>query len=316
MHRLLLADDELVIVLQQLEEILTSLGYDVVGTATTGSDAVTMAGDLTPDLVLMDIAMPGESAGTVDSISEQLGIPIVFLTPDTEAPPTDRESQQAPLGYIFKPFQKRQIKAALEIALHKKNPEQLLKNASNHVESQVDARIDELSSENERLRAQIAEKEDLLRSQKKRASEMKQRAIHSEEMNAATEILLLRKDKDREELEDKLMLNIRELVMPYIKRLKESKVTNKQSIYIDIIESNIKNATQPIISGMSNIFLRLTPTEIKVANLLKQDKVTKDIASLMGLSPRTIEAYRSSIRRKFDIKKRNINLKTFLLSKH
>ncbi|MEE8400510.1 MAG: helix-turn-helix transcriptional regulator, partial [Desulfobacterales bacterium] len=96
----------------------------------------------------------------------------------------------------------------------------------------------------------------------------------------------------------------------------ESKVTNKQSIYIDIIESNIKNATQPIISGMSNIFLRLTPTEIKVANLLKQDKVTKDIASLMGLSPRTIEAYRSSIRRKFDIKKRNINLKTFLLSKH
>lgn len=317
MHRLLLADDEVVITLQQLEEILASLGYDVVGTASTGPDAVKMAGDLMPDLVLMDIAMPGKSdgIGAADTIREQLGIPIVFLTAYADAP-LIRSSEVVPFGYVFKPFRKWQIRAALEIALHRKNLEQQIQDASNDVESQVTIRTNALSSMNKKLRAQIAGKDDLLRSLRRREKELEERAINFEEMNSATEILLSKKDKDREDLEDKLMLNIRELVMPYIERLKASDVTEQQRIYVDIIESNIKNATMPIVSGTSDVFLKLTPTEIKVANLLKQGKMTKDIALLMGLSARTIESYRSSIRRKFGIKQRNINLRTFLMSKH
>ena len=81
----MLVDDELNMA-YMLEETLTSLGYDVVGTADSGDEAVAMAGELNPDLILMDIVMPGELDG-IDAaarIKAHMDIPIVFLTAYSE----------------------------------------------------------------------------------------------------------------------------------------------------------------------------------------------------------------------------------------
>ncbi|MHC4310015.1 MAG: helix-turn-helix transcriptional regulator, partial [Planctomycetota bacterium] len=84
--------------------------------------------------------------------------------------------------------------------------------------------------------------------------------------------------------------------------------------WLDIIESNLNDIINPFVCGISVNFLKFTPAEIQVANLVKQGKTTKDIAKIMNLSPRTIEFHRDNVRKKIGIKNRKINLRTHLLS--
>ena len=82
----------------------------------------------------------------------------------------------------------------------------------------------------------------------------------------------------------------------------------------DILESNLSEAVSPFLHRLSSKYLGLTPMEIRVASLIKQGKSTKEIAELFGLSLRTIESHRESIREKIGIKNKKANLRTHLIS--
>jgi len=313
----MLVDDEVVIVLQ-LQALLERQGYKVVATASSGEEAVRAAGEHEPDLILMDIVMEGQldGIGAADRIRSDLGIPIVFLTAHADEMLIDRAKKTAPFGYILKPFQDWQINAAIEIALHKKELEQQLELALDDRELQIKDRTRELTETNEKLEIEIQKNKRALRLLRKRETQLEETAFDLKEANAAMEVLLTKRDRDRQELEDKLMLNIKELIIPYIEKLRQTDTTAKQDTYLEIIESNLAESTTPIGKGMSDEYLKLTPAEIQVANLLKQGKMTKHMAEIMGLSPRTVESYRDSIRNKLGLKHKKINLRTFLISKH
>jgi len=127
MHKILIVDDEAVIT-TQLEERLTSMGYEVAGMASSGEAAVEMAQHLKPDLILMDIVMRGKIDGIAAAqiIKEKQDIPVIFLTGYTENHFIERAKGVEPYGYIVKPFQEREIKASIEVALHKKEMERRL----------------------------------------------------------------------------------------------------------------------------------------------------------------------------------------------
>ena len=122
MSRILVVDDE-VIISMQIEERLNSMGYDVVGRATSGREAVDKSRELNPDLVLMDIVMPGEMDGIEASrvIKDESEIPVVFLTAYADDENIMRAKTTEPFGYLIKPFQEREIKAAIEVALYNKH---------------------------------------------------------------------------------------------------------------------------------------------------------------------------------------------------
>jgi PAS domain S-box-containing protein len=120
MKRIMLVDDEAIITMQ-LEKRLTTMGYEVVGVASSGEQSVQLARELRPDLVLMDIVMPGDVDGieAASRIRSELDIPIIFLTAFADEAHLDRAKGAEPFGYLVKPFHEKEVFASIEIALHR-----------------------------------------------------------------------------------------------------------------------------------------------------------------------------------------------------
>jgi len=125
MSKILVVDDEAIITMQ-LEERLTLMGYTVAGMAASGEDAVNKARRIHPDLILMDIVMPGKMNGieAAKIITEELDIPVVFVTSYADDVIIEKAKSVRPYGYIVKPFNELEIKAAIEVALFRKVAEQ------------------------------------------------------------------------------------------------------------------------------------------------------------------------------------------------
>jgi len=148
----------------------------------------------------------------------------------------------------------------------------------------------------------------------KRGIELKAKTRSLEETNTAMKVLLKRREDDRKELEEKIMFNVKELVDPYIEKMKNSKLGDDQKTYMDILESNLNDIVAPFARGLSKKHLGLTYTELQIANLIKHGKISKEIIDLLNLSLNTIKSYRKSIRKKLGIQNKKINLRTYLTS--
>jgi PAS domain S-box-containing protein len=140
--------------------------------------------------------------------------------------------------------------------------------------------------------------------------EMKSETL--EETNAALRVLLRHREKDNAELEERVFHNIKELVLPYVERLKTSQ--SKDGTIVDIIESNLNDILSPFIRGMTAKYANFTPKEIQIADLMKKGKTTKEISQVLNLSVRTIDIHRYHIRRKLNITNKKVNLQSYLLS--
>jgi len=135
-----------------------------------------------------------------------------------------------------------------------------------------------------------------------------------EEANTALRVLLQRRDEDRAELEEKVLFNVRQLIEPYMEKLNKSELNERQKAHLSVLKTNLKEIVEPFSRRLSHTYLKLTPTEIQVANLIRQGKTTKEIAELLNLSSRTIESHRKNIRKKMGLKDKKENLRTHLLS--
>ena len=143
---------------------------------------------------------------------------------------------------------------------------------------------------------------------------VKERTANLEEANTALKVLLKKRDEDKTELEERMLFNVRELVIPYLDKLKKSGLNDRQKVFVDILDSTLNDVVSPFVRKLSPQYLKLTPSEIQMANLIKQGKTTKEIADLLNLATSTIDFHRDNIRKKVGIKNRKINLRTYLLS--
>ena len=114
--RILVAEDEALIRLD-LAEMLGEAGYEVVGQAADGEQAVALARDLTPDLVIMDVKMPGMDGITAAEVLSREGIaPVVMLTAFSDRALVERARDAGVMAYVVKPFTANDVLPAIDIA--------------------------------------------------------------------------------------------------------------------------------------------------------------------------------------------------------
>ncbi|GBF38854.1 response regulator [Leptospira johnsonii] len=111
----LLVEDE-VITAMLIRRELKKIGYNVIDLATSGEEAVRIAKEDRPDLILMDITLAGEMDGiaAASEIKEDVDIPIVFVTGYQDRGTKDRAALTKPLGYFVKPLQIDQLKSLID----------------------------------------------------------------------------------------------------------------------------------------------------------------------------------------------------------
>jgi DNA-binding CsgD family transcriptional regulator len=149
---------------------------------------------------------------------------------------------------------------------------------------------------------------------KKNEEELERKSASLAESNAALKVLLKQREEDKVELERNVLSNVREIIMPYVEELKKGRLTANQSVCIDTIETNLENIISPFLRNITLKYFHLTPRELQVATLVREGRTTKEIAELLNMSSGTIDFYRNSIRKKFGLNNKKVNLRSYLLS--
>ncbi len=196
----------------------------------------------------------------------------------------------------------------------RKNIEFALLEAYEGVEARVAERTAELAKANMELEREVVVRKRAETSLQSRAVAYKEQAVRVKETNAALKVLLQQRDADKIELEDKVLLNVNQLILPYLDKLKRRKLDAKQKAYAEILESNLNEIVSPLARSLSSKMLRLSPTELEVAHFINQGKTTKQIAEIMNLAESTIDFHRNNIRAKLGVKNKKIGLQTYLSS--
>jgi DNA-binding CsgD family transcriptional regulator len=107
---------------------------------------------------------------------------------------------------------------------------------------------------------------------------------------------------------------MKDLVLPYIAKLEQSRLSENQKSFLSILKSNLDDIVSPFSRRLAASHLNLTPREVQVANLLKEDRITKEIAELLHMSESSVEFHRHNIRKKFGLVGKKVNLRTYLQS--
>jgi PAS domain S-box-containing protein len=145
-----------------------------------------------------------------------------------------------------------------------------------------------------------------------RGRELENKTLELEELNAALRVLLKRREEDRNELEEKVLTNVKKLVLPYIEKLKKGRPDAMTRTSILILESNLRDIIAPFSNKLSTLHMNLTPRELQVASLIKEGKATKEIAEFLNVSQSAVNICRHRIRHKLGLNNRKINLQTYL----
>ena len=131
-------------------------------------------------------------------------------------------------------------------------------------------------------------------------------------VQAGLRVLLKEREEDRGELEEAILSSVKDLILPYVDKLKKKGLSPEQTGAVDIIEANLKKITSPAVLKMRNV--GLTAREIAIASLLKEGKTTKQISVLLDIASRAVEFHRCNIRRKLGLGHKKTNLTSCLLS--
>jgi PAS domain S-box-containing protein len=135
-----------------------------------------------------------------------------------------------------------------------------------------------------------------------------------EEANTALRILMKQMKEEQREIETKITTNIQKLVLPNLEELRGLRLNDLQANCLEIAAANLQQIISPFLQNLAVCFAEFTPGEIRVANMIRQGRTSKEIADILNTSIRNIEFHRGNIRKKLGLKNhRKASLRITLL---
>lgn len=173
-----------------------------------------------------------------------------------------------------------------------------------------------IAIENARLFAEAGREIERRKRIEQRLMEKQQQLIDKsaalEEVNTALNVLLKSRQEDRIQIQDRVVANVKELVMPFLEALSRSRLDEKQATHVEIIQANIADIVSPFLRRIPLPFFDLTARQIQIADLVRKGKTTKEIALILNASIKTIEAHRNRLRRKLNLTHQRVRLSDYL----
>jgi DNA-binding NarL/FixJ family response regulator len=148
----------------------------------------------------------------------------------------------------------------------------------------------------------------------RKTREIKAQADLIDELNSALNVLVHRVGKDAFEIEDRIQMNLKLLIFPYVEQLKNTRLQRGQKGCLDMLECNIRKIFSPFLKNLTAKSPRLSYTETKVADLIREGKTSREIATILGVSEKTVLTHRFHIRTKLGIKNKDVSLISHLTS--
>ncbi len=390
--RILVVEDEAIIA-SDIRRVLEAGGYEVTGVAATGVAAIRLAEDGRPDLVLMDIVLPGEFDGIQAArvIRSRLDIPAIYLTAYTDEAIVRRALESEPFGYLVKPFAESELYRTIEIALLKHRLERRLRESQEWLSTTMGSIGDAVVATGREdlvrfmnpaaeqllgwspgeaagrtlaevlvlrdahsgegvagtpgreppprgctrgdyvlvarggeekfvtvcsapildagrhalgtvlalrdITAQKLAEAELERSRE----ELRLHAIEVQERNTALKVLLSQRESDRAEFEERILENVRTLILPYLEKLRAHRLDPEVKALLNIVETNLSQITSAFSQRLCSKFRGLSPQELRIANLIKEGRQDKEISELLNISFETVKTHRQNIRKKLGI---------------
>lgn len=284
--------------------------------ATDGLQAVreSLHNDQPFAMVFLDVRMPPGPDGVW--AAEQIRsldplVNIVMVTAYSDIDPSEISARVQPLDkllYIQKPFHTQEVQQFGAALGAKWIAEKRILHINRELSEKVDEQTADLRLINAALEESIVKLQNSERSLIKAQEEVTAKATDLEGTTIALQQLVKKNERDRKEVQDKILFSVNEMINPYIEKLKECNLNEDALVCANIIESNVGEIVAPFMQGLAYKYFRLTPKEIHIANLIKQGKSTKRIADLLNLTTRGVEFHRDKIRSKIGIKHSKSNL--------
>ncbi|PLX46965.1 MAG: helix-turn-helix transcriptional regulator [Desulfobulbaceae bacterium] len=148
----------------------------------------------------------------------------------------------------------------------------------------------------------------------KKEQEIRDKARDLEEANIALKVLLERRDQDKQRLEENVLANVRELILPYMERLMESRLPPQERTYVAIVKDRLAEIVSPFLNRLAALHTILTPQEIQVATMVREGRTSQEIADALLITASGVAFHRKQIRKKLGLTGTKSNLRSFLLS--
>ena len=263
----------------------------IVITAQSGRDGIEKAKTGMPDTILLDLNMPElngfEVCKELKSDVATRHIPIIMLTGvGTEIENRVKGLETGADAYLTKPFHSHELTAQIKAMLRIKKT------------------VSQLTKYKQSLETELEE----------RKAELESKTQHLNEIDGALKVLLRQRDEDKANFQEDILLNLKQLVIPYLETLRRSRLGKDQSSLLGILESNLNDIASPFVRKMSSSYLNLTPMEIRIADLVREGKTNKEIAELLTVSVHTVITHRRNLRNKLGLRNKKTNLTSYLLS--
>lgn len=142
-------------------------------------------------------------------------------------------------------------------------------------------------------------------------SELEAKSRYLKETNAALQVLLDQRDLYKKEVEDHVLSNAEQLILPAVEKLRAYGLSGEVRAFLDVVEAGVKEIVSPFTKRLAAY--RFTPRELEVISLVREGRSAKEIAGLLSVCTGVVDTHKHHIRKKLGIGNAKGNLRSHLL---